>query len=175
MKVAMLFIISNAMAETGHGGGIGDLKFYLINFAVFLVIFFWKILPMIKNHFREQHLLMKNHFHTASEKLRLAKVENESVEKNLEDLDKKVADMRSSNARDLDVYRLRFKKEMDDKATTLEKDFEYQAEFEVEALNSNMLKNIVDQIADSVERGVKNASNERVEISQAMINKAGTK
>lgn len=172
----LTFILSTTVmaANNGHGS-ILDLKNYIINFAIFAVIFVWKILPMVKNHFREQHLLMKNQFHTASEKLRLAKIEKEKVESELNGLDRKISDMKNSSTRDLDVYRVRYKKELEEKVTTLEKDLDYQFEFESMALNNNMYQNILNKITEQVENTVNNSPNDKALLADAMIRKSGIK
>jgi F0F1-type ATP synthase membrane subunit b/b' len=169
-----ILMISNVAFAAGSGHGtFWDLKYYIINFAIFMTIFFWKILPMIKNHFREQHLLMKNQFHTASEKLRLARVEKEKTEKDLENLDRKVQEMRSSSERDLDVYRIRYKKELEEKVTTLEKDLDYQLEFEAMALNNKMYLNLINKITDNVESVVNKSAQDKTILAQALIRKSG--
>lgn len=159
--------------KTHHVGSISDLKFYFINFFIFLIIVAWGILPMIKKYFREQHLLMKNHFHTASEKLRLAKLEKEKAQKEMDGLEYKISEMRMSNKRDVDVYRVRYKKEIDEKANTLEKDIEYQIEFEISAMNNNLYKNVIEKITQNVEQKVKGNTIEKESLSESLIKKAG--
>ncbi len=173
LNLYILLAGSVAWASDGGHGSFWDLKFYIINFGIFAVIFLWKILPMVKNHFREQHLLMKNQFHTASEKLRLAKIEKDKVEKDLENLDRKVLEMKNSSERDLDVYRVRYKKELEEKANTLEKDLEYQLEFEAVSLNNKMYRNLLNKITQQVEVQVKNSSSERSTLAQALIRNSG--
>lgn len=174
INIIYLFLLNfSAVASDNHHTSFFDLKFYIINFLIFLTIFVWKILPIAKNHFREQHLLMKNQFHTASEKLRLAKVEKEAIEKDLAGLERKISDMKNSSERDLDVYKIRYKKELEDKVSTLAKDLDYQLEFEAMALNNNMYKNLISTIVDKVERKVKDSSSDTSELAKALIRKAG--
>lgn len=161
------------MAEGGHSGSISDLKFYFVNFAIFASIFIGLILPKVKNYFREQHLLMKNHFHTASEKLRLAKLERDKSQKDMDSLEQKISEMRISNNRDIDVYRVRYKKELEEKATMLGRDIEYQLEFETSALNNNMYKNIVEEITQTVDQKVSLNSAEQEKLTESLIKKAG--
>ena len=170
----LLALSSNlVLASSSSHGSFWDLKYYIINFSIFALFFFWKLLPMAQNHFREQHLLMKNQFHTATEKLRLAKIEKEKVEKDLENLDKKALDMKNSSERDLDVYRLRYKKEREEKVTTLEKDLDYQLEFEAMAMNNKMYLNLVNKITDSVENVVDKSSKEKTILAESLIKKSG--
>lgn len=175
LNLYILLVGTIAHAAGNDHGSFWDLKFYIINFAIFMTIFFWKVLPLVKNHFREQHLLMKNQFHTASEKLRLAKIEKEKVEKNLENLDRKVEEMRNSSERDLDVYRMRYKKELDDKIATLEKDLDYQLEFEAMALNNKMYFNLLNKITEQVETQVKGSTGDKTQLAEALIRKSGIK
>ena len=169
----LLTTIGKSAFAAGAHGSIIDLKFYAINFAIFASIFVWKILPLVRNHFREQHLLMKNQFHTASEKLRLAKIEKEKIDKDLENLDRKILEMKNSNERDLDVYRVRYKKELEEKIATLEKDLDYQLEFEVMALNNNMYQNLLNKITEDAEQRVKSLASEKEALAEALIRKSG--
>jgi F0F1-type ATP synthase membrane subunit b/b' len=172
--IATILFCSSAFAAGGHGS-ILDLKFYAINFLIFAGVFAWKIIPLVKNHFREQHLLMKNQFHTASEKLRIAKVEKEKIENDLKNLDRKISEMKNSSERDLDVYRVRYKKELEEKVATLQKDLDYQIEFEAMALNNNMYLNLIQKITEQVEKKVKESPSDKSLLAEALIRKSGIK
>lgn len=174
VKIVISIILSStAFASEENHGSLLDLKYYAINFAIFAIFIIWKILPLVKNHFREQHLLMKNQFHTASEKLRIAKVEKEKIENDLSGLERKISGMKNSSERDLDVYRVRYKKELEEKVSTLQKDLEYQIEFEAMALNNNMYLNLISNITEQVEKKVKNSTADKTQLAEALIRKSG--
>jgi F0F1-type ATP synthase membrane subunit b/b' len=171
--ITSAILCSTAMAAGGSHGSLIDLKFYAINFLLFAGVIIWKVLPLVKNHFREQHLLMQNQFHTASEKLRLAKIEKEKIEKELEGLERKVSEMKNSSERDLDVYRVRYRKELEEKVVTLQNDLDYQLEFETMALNNNMYLNLINKITAEVENKVNDSQSDKTMLAQALIRKSG--
>ena len=116
---------------------------------------------------------MKNHFHTASEKLRLAKVEKDKTDKDLNELDRKIAEMKSASNRDLDVYLVRYKNELEEKLQALEKDLEYQVDFDTMALNNKMYNNLLNKITDKVETDVRASQNEKKLVTEALVGKSG--
>jgi len=156
-----------------HGTNIAELKYYAINFSIFLAILMWKVYPLAKNYFREQHLLMKNHFYTASEKLRLAKIEKDKSQQDLDGLSRKITEMKIESQRDLDVFRVRLKKELEDKASVLKQDLVYQADFEGSALMNNLYAEVIDQVALSAEESVQKNSSERKVVTRSLVKKAG--
>ena len=170
---ALIFSSTAFAADGAHHGSLLDLKFYAINFAIFAIVIIWKVLPLVKNHFREQHLLMKNQFYTASEKLRIAKVEREKIEKELSGLERKISEMKNSSERDLDVYRVRYRKELEEKVATMQKDLDYQIEFEAMALNNNMYLNLINKITEQVEKKVNASTSDKTNLAEALIRKSG--
>jgi len=135
-----------------HEASVADLFYPAINSGIYLVLFLWKGLPLISRHFQEQHIIVKNFFNAAAIKLNEVTHQKESIEKDLAELGNKKSEMEISSNRDLDMFRSRYRQELDDKRLQLEHDLGYSLEFEKRACWDRFFSSVVADVAEETKR-----------------------
>lgn len=148
-------------SESHHG--ISELLVPAINLVLYLGLFSWKILPHFKSFFREQHLIIANQFNSASEKIKIAEQALKKAKDDIDGVDQKVAEMTSASKRDLDVFRVRYAKELAAKLQQLDADLNYNLKFEQNALEKNFYQETVSGI---VHQGLQNIATQPADVKK---------
>ena len=122
MKLSIFILValsSNALLAAGKGGGhISDLFYPAINVTILAVFFVWKVLPMIKNGFNNNHNAVSEAFNLAEVKEAEAQMELESVKKKLDAVTSEAANILEEAKKEASVFETAYTKETEERIKT---------------------------------------------------------
>jgi F0F1-type ATP synthase membrane subunit b/b' len=172
LLAVLLIIINNATAsEVNTHHGLESLIYPTINFCLFAALLVYKVYPLLKQNFREQHLLIKNQFVMASEKLTHALAANKDLNYKLATINQKEETLRSASLRDLNIFSVRYAKEKEEKLSQLKVEVAHRKEFEQVAMMDRLYGHVLKKLIQETFKEISSNKTTMQKIASSLLKK----
>lgn len=157
MKVLLLiFLQALTFAGGAAGGSITDLMVPAGNFILVFGFIFWKLKPMIKRHFEENSVKIKELVELAHKRDKEAQIKLESYQEKMNNVSNEVEKIISDAKKDADNFEQSHIKEMSEAKEKATKDSAHKLESEKNMMVRHLNESLLDEVISLTKNKISN-------------------
>jgi F-type H+-transporting ATPase subunit b len=166
--VCLSFITFSAFAASGaHSGHVSDLLYPAINFTILMTFFFWKVLPMIKKGFANNHKEISESYSLAEIKEVEAQTELSAIEHKLANLTKETNSIHEASNHEAKSFEQSYVAETNQRITRSQQELEKRVEGEKNDALSNIMNELLEEIVAGAKKSVSGDSSKKKKIIES--------
>ncbi len=147
MKVLLLILLQSITLAAGKGSGsIADLAVPAGNFILIFAFLFWKLKPVIKRHFEENAVKIKELVDLAQKRDKEAQLKLESYQEKMNNVSSECEKIIESAKTDAANFEESYLKEMEAAVAKATKDSEHKLESEKNSMIRHLNESLLDEV-----------------------------
>ena len=146
MKVLLLILLQSITLAAGGGGSITDLLVPAGNFVLVFGFILYKLKPIIKRHFEENSIKIKELVELAHKRDKEAQIKLESYQEKMNNVDKEIEKIITDAKKDAENFEQSHIKEMSEAKEKATKDSAHKLESEKNVMVRHLNESLLDEV-----------------------------